>query len=58
MGRPVRGGCVGVLDTRLEAVVDGGALRIPKACCRVYFLYKIPMSSSRSYFTSTASPMM
>ena len=45
MERPVEGGCVGVLDTRLESVVDGGVLGIPKARCRVSLLDRIPLRS-------------
>ena len=51
VGRPVGGGGLGVLDTRF-AVVGGGKLGIPKACCRVYLLERIPMRSSRLQFIS------
>ena len=50
------GGLVGVFDTQLAIVADGGALGIPKAHCRVSFLDRIPLSLSRSHFTSTTSP--
>ena len=50
------GGLVGVLDTRLAIVVDGGALGIPKARCSVYYLDRRPLSLRMSQFTSTASP--
>ena len=55
-GRPSGGGLVGVLDTRLAIVVDGGALGIPKARCSVYYLDRRPLSLRMSQFTSTASP--
>ena len=42
VGRPVRGGCVGVLDIQF-AVVGGFELVIPKACCWVSSLKRIPI---------------
>ena len=55
-GRQSRKGLVFVFDTRLNIVVDGGALGIPKARCRVYLLYRRPLSWRRLQFTSVASP--
>ena len=55
-GRPVGGGCVGVLDTQLAAAVGVGALGIPKAHCRVSLLERIPLMSIRLQFTSATSP--
>ena len=45
-----------MLYTQLAAVVDGGALGIPQACCRVSSLDRIPLSSNRLQFISVASP--
>ena len=57
MGRPVGAGCVGVLDMWLTAAVGGGTLGIPKACCRVSFLDRIPLRSYSFQFTSAALPV-
>ena len=54
-GHPSGGGLVGVFDTLLYIVLDGGAIRILKAHCRVSFLEKRPLSCTRLQFTSTAS---
>ena len=45
----------GVFDTRLATVVDGGALGIPNARCRVSSMDRITLSLRRSQFTSVAS---
>ena len=41
-----------MFDTKLDIVVDGGALGIPKACFRVSLLDRRPLSWRRSQFTS------
>ena len=48
---------IGVLDTRLAKVLDGGALGIPKARFWVSLLDMRPLSSRRLQFTSAASPV-
>ena len=55
-GRSVWGGLVGVFDTQLAMLVDGGAFVIPKARCLVSSLDRIPLSWRRFHFTSAASP--
>ena len=50
------GGLVGVFDTRLAIVVDGGALVITKAHFHVSSLDRRPLSSRRMQFTSAYSP--
>ena len=49
---------VGVFDTRLSTVLDGGALGIPKARFRVSLIDRRPLSLRRSQFISMASPVM
>ena len=56
MGRPFRRGLVGVFDTILAIVVDGGALGIATARCRFSLLDRRLLSSRRSQLTSTESP--
>ena len=41
---PFWGGLVGVFDTRLAMVVDGGLFEIPKARCLVSSLDRRPLS--------------
>ena len=54
--RPIGGGCVGVLYTRLAAAVGGGALGRPKNRFRVSLLDRILLRSIRFQFNSTALP--
>ena len=53
--RPSGVGLVGVFDTRLDIVVGGEALGIPKVCCLVSLLDRIPLSWRRSQFTRAES---
>ena len=53
-GRPDDGGLVGVFDTRLSIVVNGGALEIAKARCLVSLLDRRPLSWRILQFTSAA----
>ena len=55
-GHPAGGGLVGVFNTLLAIVLDGGALGIPKAYCLVSSLDRRPLSLRRLQFTSAASP--
>ena len=56
-GNPFGGGFGVMLYKRLVEVVDSGALVITKAPCRVSLIHLRPLSSSRSQFTSTVSPV-
>ena len=56
-GRTTGGGLVGVFNTRLAILVDGGALEIPNVRCLVYSLDRRPLSWRKLQFTSAASPV-
>ena len=56
MGCPSGGVLFGVFDTQLATVVDGGALVIPKACCRLSLLDNRPMSLRKLQFTGEGYP--
>ena len=55
-GRPSREGLVGVFDTRLAIVVDGGSFGISKACCLFSLIESRMLSWRRLWFTRAASP--